>query len=234
MTNKTLKDKLQEGVLDLKSVRDQVVRDLHSATNELRTEWAELEKRIDHAKDATNDAADKLFSQLRSFRDRLRSGPHADTVADVMTRILITCLPTDTLSKAVVLMFEHDIGAVVVVNADRRLQGILTDRDAAIASCTQGKRMNELSVASAMSSTVVWCRPEDSLETALGLMESHKVHRIPVVAGDEAVQGVITLNDAAHALVKPGEQGASATYLIAKAVLALGEKRKQHSQEVGM
>jgi len=232
MTNKTLKDKLQEGMLDLKSLRDQVVRDVHSASVDVRSEWAELEKRLDQAKDATNDAADRLFAQLRTFRDRLRSGPEAETVADVMTRALITCLPADTLSKAVALMFEHDIGAVVVVNANRALEGIVTDRDAAIASCTKGKRMDELSVASAMSSIVVSCDPQDRIDTALSLMELHKVRRIPVVAGDGSLQGVITLNDAAQALVKPSNQGASAANLIAKAVLTLGEKRKKNNEEV--
>ena len=43
MTTKTLKDKLQEGVTDLKSVRDQVVRDLHSANVELRSDFCDYE-----------------------------------------------------------------------------------------------------------------------------------------------------------------------------------------------
>ncbi len=65
-----------------------------------------------------------MQQRVRSLADALR----AVTVANVMTRGVITVRPGTTIRDAARLMHERKIGALVVVEADR-VVGILTETD---------------------------------------------------------------------------------------------------------
>ncbi|MBA3541520.1 MAG: CBS domain-containing protein, partial [Deltaproteobacteria bacterium] len=56
----------------------------------------------------------------------------------MMTRSVHTCQPTDTLAAAAKLMWEHDIGALPVVDQVGHVVGMITDRDACMAAYTRG------------------------------------------------------------------------------------------------
>jgi CBS domain-containing protein len=224
--SKPIKGKVQDHLADLKTLRDEIGLDLHLASMELRDEWREIEKKLPdpaaaagQLKDLTSGAIEALCTQLRSFRGRLRqsgeNGPSAASreggpIARIMTRSVATCAPSDTLARAVTTMWDRDVGCLPVVGAGGQLLGIITDRDAAIAACTRGQRMDEITVDSAMSRDVLSCRPDDGIEQALALMRSRKVRRLPVVS-DGALVGLVSVNDAARALVqRPAEAAHSA------------------------
>jgi CBS domain-containing protein len=72
-------------------------------------------------------------------------------VEQLMTRILETITPGDSLAAAARIMWERDCGRVpVVASADdggRRLVGMVTDRDVCMAAWTQGRPLADVAVA---------------------------------------------------------------------------------------
>ena len=120
-------------------------------------------------------------------------------IAQLMSRDIHTCHQTDTLDIAARLMWDHDIGALPVVDDLGMLIGIVTDRDACMAAFLQREPLHALRVSLAMSKHVVACRPEDADTVAASLMARHKIRRIPVVDDDGHPVGLVSLNDLAIA-----------------------------------
>jgi hypothetical protein len=86
MNREQVKERL-EGTLDeLRTLRDEIRLDLHLVGMDLRDEWEKLEKRlpdersVNKAKDATKELVGTLATELRAFRDRLRSRSRANDV----------------------------------------------------------------------------------------------------------------------------------------------------------
>lgn len=125
-------------------------------------------------------------------------------VDQLMTSPVLTCHAGDTLATAAALMWDHDCGAVPVVDDDGRLIGLVTDRDACMGAYTQGKRLGEIPVDTAMARRVFACHPEDPLTVAEELMQTHQVRRIPVIDADGRPIGLLSLNDLARDASRPG------------------------------
>ncbi|MCA9597304.1 MAG: CBS domain-containing protein [Myxococcales bacterium] len=119
-------------------------------------------------------------------------------VKSLMTHHVHTCTPEDTLAHAAKLMWDHDVGSIVVVDAEGRAIAMITDRDACMAAYTQGVRLADVDVAMAMSRDIVTCTPDTSVSEVETMMRNAQLRRIPVVGyGDELV-GIVTLGDLAR------------------------------------
>jgi CBS domain-containing protein len=123
-------------------------------------------------------------------------------IIQMMTRDVRTCHPSDTLEQAARLMWEHDIGSVVVIDDAKQVIGVVTDRDACMAAYLRGVPLFALSVAVAMSKHVVTCHAEEPALGVARLMAKHKVHRIPVVDDAQRLVGIVSLNDLAIAMTR--------------------------------
>lgn len=121
-------------------------------------------------------------------------------IARIMSRDVRACNAGHTLARAAQLMWDHDIGAVPVVDDNGRIVGIITDRDACMAAYTRGQPLAEILVADAMSTDVVTCRDNATDDEVARLMASAKVRRIPVTDASRRVIGIVSLNDLALAL----------------------------------
>lgn len=119
-------------------------------------------------------------------------------VDDIMTRDVRSCSPDESLSSAAQIMWEMDCGAVPVVDAERRVIGMITDRDICMASHLQGVILGDASVASAMARDIKCCGPHDSPATVQALMQQHKIRRVPVVDAEQRLIGIVTLADLAY------------------------------------
>lgn len=116
-------------------------------------------------------------------------------VHELMTTHVRACRPEQTLNEAARLMWEADCGCVPVVDAARRVVGMLTDRDICMAAYTQGRLLSAIPVAAAMSKQVVSCRPADDLAAAQRAMQKAQVRRLPVVDGESRLAGLLSLSD---------------------------------------
>jgi CBS domain-containing protein len=132
----------------------------------------------------------------------LRRKDIAMRVSEVMTYPVMTCPAGSALNAAARLMWEHDIGVVPIVDFEGRLTGIVTDRDICMAAYTQGKRLDEILVDTAMAKDVLACHMNDSVDALEELIQGGRVRRIPVVDNDRRPVGIVALNDLARLAVR--------------------------------
>ena len=125
-------------------------------------------------------------------------------VGQVMTHKVQACRPQDSLNIPAKLMWDNNCGSVAVVG-DGRVVGMLTDRDICMAVYTQGQRLNDIEVSSAMSKKLFSCRPEDTLATAEKIMRADRIRRLPIIDGDGHLVGILSLDDIAREAGRPGE-----------------------------
>jgi CBS domain-containing protein len=121
-------------------------------------------------------------------------------VSDIMARTLEFIAPDDTVQQAAIQMAELDVGALPV-GSPEDLQGIITDRDILIRLVTEGHDPTRVRVREAMSRTVFTCRETDSLATAMDIMGSYHIRRLPVVDEAGTVTGWLTLSDISRRLL---------------------------------
>lgn len=130
-------------------------------------------------------------------------------IEQIMTKDVDTCGPDDHLNRAAQIMWERDCGVVPVIapGPERRVVGILTDRDACMASYTRSQRLDEIRIGDVMSTRVHACKPDDDLERAEALMKKAQVHRLPVVDGADQLLGIVSLADLAQRARSAGSGG---------------------------
>ncbi len=120
-------------------------------------------------------------------------------VADVMTSELATCRADDSLNRAAQLMWERRCGTVAIVDEAGKAVGVLTDRDVCMAAYTQGRRLDDIAVGSAMSRAVRTCLASAAIEDAEDVMAAHAVRRVVVVDDDGRACGMLSIDDIARA-----------------------------------
>lgn len=128
-------------------------------------------------------------------RTRVRAGKRASTVADVMRSPAVCCGVNDTLHRVAQLMWEHDVGAVVVVDDHGKACHVITDRDICMGAYTQGVPLWSSHVSSVKPAPLVSCPVDAGVIDVRGLMQEHGLRRIPVVDAAGTVVGVVGLGD---------------------------------------
>jgi len=114
-----------------------------------------------------------------------------ETIRDVMTRDVETVAPDATLQNAAQIMRSHDIGSVPVCE-NRRVLGIVTDRDIAVRGVAEGRNA-EAPVREIMSTAVVSVREDSDLSDAEKLMHDRQLRRLPVVDSQGELVGYLSL-----------------------------------------
>ena len=124
-------------------------------------------------------------------------------VADMMTRHVEFVESDASAQDAAALMGELDVSALPVGSADD-LKGIITDRDLLYRVVAEGKDPRRTRVGEVATKLVFTCRADDPLTTAMDLMASHNIRRLPVT-DDERVIGWLTLSDVSRRLLVDSE-----------------------------
>ena len=111
--------------------------------------------------------------------------------------------PNDTVLAALGVMAEHDIGAVIVLEADT-LAGILTERDYARKVALVGRASKDSPVSAIMTPDVVCVPPSSTVEDCMSLMTDHRVRHLPVVENGRVI-GVVSIGDLVKATIDEQE-----------------------------
>lgn len=121
------------------------------------------------------------------------------TVGEICQRNVVVAPPSEMIVDAAKRMRTSHVGDLVIVDTrgDRHLPvGILTDRDIVVGALAgDADHINYLLVSDVMTSDLVTAREQDSTEEALKKMQEHGVRRLPIVDGDDALVGIVTLDD---------------------------------------
>ncbi len=102
----------------------------------------------------------------------------------------VTVPQTATVADAVALLREHNIGGIPVVGAGRLLVGIVTNRD------LRFQRNLARPVTEVMTPTpLITTAPGTTLAEAEGILQEHKIEKLPVVDAAGRLMGLITYRD---------------------------------------
>src|SRR5579884_1572855 len=108
---------------------------------------------------------------------------------------LVTCLPDDTLQAVAKSMYANNIGAMPVCELGTRMVGIISERDLVrVFARSDWSELQHIRARDAMTSRVVSCRPEDTLQNAQEIMRMNHFRHLPVVQ-DGKVIGMLSLRD---------------------------------------
>jgi len=111
--------------------------------------------------------------------------------------------PDTTVYDALKLMAEKNIGAVLVMEADK-VVGILSERDYARKIVLMGRASADTPAREIMTSRVMCVRPQETAEECMALMTEKKVRHLPVLEDDRLV-GIISIGDVVKATIAQKE-----------------------------
>jgi CBS domain-containing protein len=117
---------------------------------------------------------------------------------DLCTTEVVCCAPELRVLDAALLMRQKHVGDLVVVGEsgeDQTPIGMVTDRDIVVEVLGKGLDPHTISVRDIMRSPTVIARDSDDAAQAIERMRVHGVRRIPVMAEDRKLVGIVSLDD---------------------------------------
>ncbi len=109
-------------------------------------------------------------------------------------RAVATAKAEDTLLDISSKLAANKIGAIVVVDAGRKVVGIISERDVIRTIAERGAAALSVAVGAVMTRNVVSCREQSTLEDMMGMMTQGRFRHLPVVEDGE-LTGIISIGD---------------------------------------
>jgi len=125
----------------------------------------------------------------------------ARKMRDIMSPAPVSMAPTESAAAAARAMKEHGIGTVLVL-ADGKLSGLLTDRDITVRVLAENRDPLTTPVGDICTTELAALGPDDDVDQAARLVRDRAVRRIPVVQ-DGIPVGIVSIGDLA--LEKDGQ-----------------------------
>lgn len=116
----------------------------------------------------------------------------------------VTINQDDTVYHALVLMANHNIGAVIVVDDEGQMVGIFTERDYARKVVLMGRTSLETKLSEIMTRDVLAINPETSLEECMSLMSRWHIRHLPVVQEGKMID-IVSMRDVVEAIISNRE-----------------------------
>lgn len=116
---------------------------------------------------------------------------------DVMTRGVQCVPPGESIAGAAEKMKRLNVGSLPICGEDDKLAGIITDRDITVRATAECREPRTTTVSQVMTPGVVYCFDDQPIDEVAGLMEKHKIRRLPVVSRDQRLVGIVSLGDLA-------------------------------------
>jgi predicted enzyme related to lactoylglutathione lyase/CBS domain-containing protein len=125
------------------------------------------------------------------------TGP-TDPVRSVMTRVVATVPPWQSLRDVARELAADEVSSVLVVDG-RRTLGLISERDV-VGAAAAGQSLDEAQAADVMTAELVWADPEDTILETAELMLDVGVRHLPVGDGERLI-GVVSARDVLDVLL---------------------------------
>ena len=130
------------------------------------------------------------------------------TVANILRQkgtSVVTAKPGQKLHELMKLMTRHRIGAVIIVNANGEVAGVLSERDVVRALAGHGPDAFDHPVSRYMTEDVTTCTLDDSIEEIMEIMTRGRFRHVPVMEGGE-LRGIVSIGDVVKIKIEQTER----------------------------
>ena len=120
-----------------------------------------------------------------------------DTVRDILQlkgHMIYTVSPETSVYEALEALENKNLGALVVVEDNGKLDGIFTERDYARKIILKGRSSKDTRVLDIMTDDPVFVTPDTKIEECMQLMTNKFIRHLPVLENDQLV-GIISIGD---------------------------------------
>lgn len=107
---------------------------------------------------------------------------------------VVTVAPETPVSEVLDILNEHRIGAVVVSRDGKLIDGVLSERDVVSSLATRGPAALQCPCREVMSTEIITCQPDTTVEELMSTMTERRVRHVPVVV-DGCLAGVVSIGD---------------------------------------
>jgi len=139
-------------------------------------------------------------------------------VKDVMKTNVSFCSTEDSLMKAAEVMRHRDCGVVPIVDEDKKVVGMLTDRDLCLAVVARNRKASDVKTEELLRGKAIVCAAEDKLEDALRKMRKYQVKRLAAIGADGEVVGILSVTDVLQLAVRKDKKLKKKVYATLKAI----------------
>jgi CBS domain-containing protein len=109
-------------------------------------------------------------------------------------RDVFTLGPNEKLTEAIRILTEQRIGALVITNGDRKIVGILSERDIVRVIAREGAAALEQTVRAAMTPKVNICNENHTVNEVMEIMTKGRFRHLPVEK-DGMLDGIVSIGD---------------------------------------
>lgn len=107
---------------------------------------------------------------------------------------VFTVTPNETVASVSILLHSRRIGALVVMSADDRVVGIVSERDVVRVVAERGAEGLSQPISSCMSKEVIFADPTDTVDQLLERMTDRRIRHLPVCR-DGRLMGIVSIGD---------------------------------------
>ena len=129
-------------------------------------------------------------------------------IADVLRgkgTAVATIEQRSSVTALLAALAEHNVGALVVVDGEGGLAGIVSERDVVRRLNEHGADVLDGPVSAIMTSKVFTCGPEESVDTLTVQMTERRIRHVPVLR-DGALVGIVSIGDVVKSRISQLEE----------------------------
>lgn len=108
---------------------------------------------------------------------------------------IVTISPDARIGEAAKLLATHRIGALVAVEKDGAIAGILSERDIVRGLAAEADVCASATVRDLMTANVQTCGEDDTLENLMQVMTARRIRHLPVLDAEGRLAGIVTIGD---------------------------------------
>ena len=113
---------------------------------------------------------------------------------------LAAIAPDQSVLRAIEIMAEVDVGALLVLDG-KRLCGVFSERDYARKVILQGKASRHTKVSEVMTGKVIYVTQDRTIEECMAIMTDKHIRHLPILDEKHNVLGIISIGDVVKEMV---------------------------------
>ncbi len=111
---------------------------------------------------------------------------------------LLTIEQNKTVHDAIKILFKNKVGALLVLEAGGKLEGIISERDVLWECVDRDHSLRQTLVKDIMTKKLIIGVPDDDVTYSMGIMTQNRIRHLPILQDEETV-GIISIGDLVNA-----------------------------------